>query len=335
MSIRAFNQYMDMHFQEHPEPDEEFMDRVEEGHSNFIDGIPNISIDNLFSSDIQGNVLVNKHPYSINNHLMPHRHDYFELIYLSRGSSTQTINSISTNMCEGDLCLLSTSDKHSISIDHESDLLFNIIIRPSLFQESFLYMITENDLISNFFLTSLFTMSKKMHYLYFPGYKNVRAGDIAQKLIIEFFEKKQGYQKAVECYLALLFTELMRSHQEQIDQDNYEIMGNNRLSAILSYISANKNSVTLTSVANEFHYHPNYLSSLIKKYTNCSFSELVQNAKLNEVCQYLKKTNISIDEICSLMGYYDRSYFNRVFKKHYHMTPGEFRRINQIPGKNE
>lgn len=324
MSLRAFNQYMDMYFQEHPQPDTKDLKKEIDVWVNPPVGpqLP-LSADSILN--ISENIMVLKHPLIANNLIHPHSHDYFELMYLSRGSCTQTINDVSCNLKEGDLCLLNPQSMHCISADTPDTMLFNIIINRSLFQESFLCLIAQNDLISNFFLTALFTESKQQNYLYFPRYENSNVGSLVQSLIREFYAEDFGFQKSMECYLALLFNELIRCQKNRIDKDNYALMGNNPLSEILVYINVHKCDATLNSVAKEFHYHPNYLSALIKKYTSKSFSEIIQEAKLQEVCYYLTKTDIAIEEIGNIMGYYDRSYFNRVFKKHFHMTPSEYR----------
>ncbi len=287
-----------------------------------------VKSEDLFESD--ENILVSIHPFIANNRSVAHTHDYFELLYVSRGKCTQSINSQSRDLYVGDICLLSPNDRHSVNTHSPSDLLFNILIKPSLFQESFLCLIAENDLMSRFFLTSLFTTNEKNSYLYFPSNKNSQSTILVQSIIKEFFKKDICYKKSMECYLALLFTELLRTHKESIDRENYEIMGNNQLSDILSYINQYKNTATLASVAEAFHYHPTYLSSLIKKHTNKSFSEIIIEAKLQEACYYLKSTDLPVEDIAQLVGYYDRSYFHRVFKKQYKMTPNEYRAAFKI-----
>lgn len=324
MSLRTFNQYIDMYFKEHPQPATKDLMKQLNYWKNPESGkmMPLSSNWILKKTD---NIMVLKHPFAANDLNAPHTHDYFELIYLSRGRCTQVINGISCNLKEGDLCLLNPNSTHCIAIDSEDTLLFNIMINRSLFQESFLCLIAENDLISNFFLTAIFTESEEKNFLYFPRYENSNSGNLIQTLIREFYEEEFGFKKSMECYLALLFNELIRCQKKRIDEANYELMGNNRLSEILLYMNVHKCDATLNSVAKEFHYHPNYLSALIKKYANKSFSEIIQDAKLQEVCYYLTKTDIAIEEIGNIMGYYDRSYFNRVFKKHFHMTPSEYR----------
>lgn len=326
MTTRAFNQYMEMYYAEHPDFPDNIGELIQEVYSKSED-TARILVNTIDSS--RENIFVSHHPLEANCLTKQHSHDYFELMYVSKGSCTQKIGSVPCNLSAGDFCLLNPYITHEIDIDSEETLLFNIMIRQNLLRESFFSMIAGNDLISNFFATSLFTESQQKSYLYVPGGENTAAANHIHSLIIEFHEKKMGYQKASENYLALLFMELARSLQDRIDRENYTMMGGNLLSEILAYINQHKLDVTLTSVAEQFHYHPKYLSSLIKRYTHKSFSEILLEAKLQDVCCYLKNTSLSIDEISRLMGYYDRSYFNRLFKKTFQMSPGQYRKIYQ------
>ena len=325
MTTRAFNQYMEMYYNEHPPFPENIRELIQE-HFSHDENTTKLLVSTFDSSP--ANLAVMTHPLEANAQSKQHSHDYFELMYVSRGSCTQIIGDVPCNLSTGDFCLLNPFVTHKIDIDSPETLLFNVMIKSSLFKESFFCMITGNDLLSNFFATSLFAESRQKSYLYFPGAENTASTVHIHSLIIELYEKKLGYQKAAENYLALLFMEFARTWQNRIDKENFNIMGGNPLSEILAYINQHKLDVTLTSVAEHFHYHPKYLSSLIKKYTCKSFSEILQETKLQEVCYYLKNTNMSIDEISQLMGYYDRSYFNRLFKKIFQMSPGQYREIH-------
>lgn len=321
MDKSNFNDYIDEYINTNPMLDDNQI--IIEIQKSELSTSSVVKSGDIFKSD--ENILVLIHPFVANNRLMQHSHDYFELLYVSRGKCTQTINNETRDLTVGDICLLSPNDRHSISTSSADDLLFNILIKPSLFQDSFLCLIAENDLMSRFFLTSLFTINEKNAYLYFPSNANTQSSILVESIIREFFKKDICYKKSMECYLALLFTELLRTHKELIDRENYEIMGNNQLSDILSYINQHKNDATLSSVAKAFHYHPTYLSALIKKHTNKSFSEIILEAKLQEACYYLKNTELPVEEIAQLVGYYDRSYFHRVFKKQYGLTPNDYR----------
>lgn len=278
--------------------------------------------DDIFSTG--DDIIIVNHP-TIANDLSPHYHDFFELMYMYKGSCKQIINDKELTLKEGDICILGMKDSHSVIIESNDDILFNIMIKKSLFDKSFLSLISENDLLSSFFVTSLFNSNKLHHYLYFPYTDNNSIQYIIQQLISEYVQKKVCYKKSIECYLALLFSELLREYQSKIDKENYNSMGNNNLSDILAYINTHKAIATLSSVAEHFHYSPSYLSTLIKKHTNKSFSDILQQCKLEEACHYLTNTNLSIDEIVQVLGYYDKSYFYRIFKKKYSVTPIQYK----------
>lgn len=281
----------------------------------------------LLSDDIlntSDDIIISSHPL-IANDVIPHSHDFFELMYMYKGSCKHIVNYKELTLNEGDICILGMHDSHSVIIESSDDILFNILIKKSLFDKSFLSLISENDLLSNFFVTSLFNNNKLNHYLYFPYKDNNSVQYIIQHLISEYIQKKVCYKKSIECYLALLFSELLREYQHTIDNENYRSMGNNNLSDILTYINTNKSTATLATVAEHFHYSSSYLSSLIKKYTNKSFSDILQQVKLEEACNYLTYSNLSIDEIVQVLGYYDKSYFYKIFKKKYSVTPIQYK----------
>ncbi len=285
---------------------------------NYLDKIS----DSIFSESEDIKVII--HAMDTNK-LNAYYHDFFEIMYVYKGSCINGINGNSFKMNEGDICILGMNDSHYVKVDCEGDILINILIKKSLFDKSFLSLLSENNLLTNFFITSLFALKDEQHYLYFPGENSKSAQVLIQQLVVEYFNKKVCYKKSMECYLALVFSDLLRSYQSSIDKDNYKNMGNNHLSDILTYINDNKSTVTLSSVSKHFNYHPNYLSSLIKKYTNKSFSDILQEVRLSEACDYLVNTDLCIDNIVTLLGYYDRSYFYKVFKKQYNMTPIEYR----------
>lgn len=324
MTIKAFQQYMDMFYQEHPMEYDMIGAAIQE-FNGFPEEAPLLRADRIYLTD--DNILIFRHPAVANGAKKQHTHDFFELIYVSRGHCIQKIGDTRRDLYEGDMCLLNPYTQHVVDTSDPSDLMFNIMMKPSLFQDGYLGLISSDDFVSNFFVSSLFNVAKQQSYLYFPRKDNSAAINLVQSLIIELHEQNMLYQRVSKNYLSILLSELARNWQINVDQEASSLMENTSLTTILQYINEHKQDVTLTSVAEEFHYHPKYLSSLIKKYTDKSFSEIVQDAKMQEICFHLKNTNISIDELSKSMGYYDRSYFNRAFKKRFQMSPSQYREI--------
>ena len=84
---------------------------------------------------------------------------------------------------------------------------------------------------------------------------------------------------------------------------------------------------TLQDVAEMFSYNPDYLSAMFKRITGITFSEKLLSIRLGESCRLLRSSNYSIEEISSLIGFKDKSYFNRKFKEEYQLTPAKWRKF--------
>ena len=73
------------------------------------------------------------------------------------------------------------------------------------------------------------------------------------------------------------------------------------------------------------HLPMHVLSKMIKKTTGFNFKELLQRKRLNKAVELMCETDLPISDIIAAVGYENNSYFHRVFKEHYHMTPRVFR----------
>lgn len=69
-----------------------------------------------------------------------------------------------------------------------------------------------------------------------------------------------------------------------------------------------------------------HLGDTIKAMTGKSVTQHVQEISLLEAKRYLYKTDLSIKEICFLVGYDDPVHFGKLFKKSCGVTPLEFRK---------
>ncbi|MFK7691772.1 response regulator [Paenibacillus sp. HJGM_3] len=82
--------------------------------------------------------------------------------------------------------------------------------------------------------------------------------------------------------------------------------------------------ITLHTVADRLYVNSSYLSRLFKQETGKSFSAYVLERKMERAKAALLD-GAKISEAASLVGYHDGSYFTRVFRKFWGVTPGEIR----------
>ena len=84
-------------------------------------------------------------------------------------------------------------------------------------------------------------------------------------------------------------------------------------------------SLSLESIAKQFHLSPNYLSTQYKKHTGKTIVQEITDLRIDCAKQRLANTILSMHDIAESVGFNSTEYFFRIFKKHTGMTPGEFR----------
>lgn len=71
---------------------------------------------------------------------------------------------------------------------------------------------------------------------------------------------------------------------------------------------------------------PNHLNKSVKTVTGKSAARWIAESIVLEAKVLLHQSTMSVGEIAAELGFFDQSYFSRLFKKHEGMTPLEFRR---------
>jgi YesN/AraC family two-component response regulator len=83
------------------------------------------------------------------------------------------------------------------------------------------------------------------------------------------------------------------------------------------------------------NYDIYWLSRMIKKHSGKTFTELMQVKKLNQAAFLLRTTKMTVSDIGNSVGYDNLSYFHRIFKKKFGMSPKNFRSENKYKLENE
>ncbi|WDH80466.1 helix-turn-helix domain-containing protein [Paenibacillus urinalis] len=114
---------------------------------------------------------------------------------------------------------------------------------------------------------------------------------------------------------------IMSSYHSQVSQGPESHV--DRAKAFMESVSLRE--VNLQHVANHLHLHPGHLSELFKKVTGRSFVEFVTELRMKKAEELLSVSPAKLSEIALLIGYEDVKYFSRLFKKHYGLTPSDYR----------
>ena len=86
-----------------------------------------------------------------------------------------------------------------------------------------------------------------------------------------------------------------------------------------------RRELSLVDVADCVGLSPAYVSYMFKKETGQGVVEYVTGLKMKKAQQLLEDRKLKIVQVARACGYENQSYFNRLFKSHYGITPGQYR----------
>ncbi|NQX47953.1 response regulator [Paenibacillus tritici] len=92
------------------------------------------------------------------------------------------------------------------------------------------------------------------------------------------------------------------------------------------YIEENlTRDLSLVRLSDVIHFNPSYLSRLFKQERGINLSEYIEDMRIRQAKDLLKRGELKVAEVGSLIGYVTPQSFTRVFKKWTGTTPQEYR----------
>lgn len=256
-------------------------------------------------------------------HFPVHTHNYVELVYMCQGSTHHVINGNDVVLNEGELLFISQSAKQEIYPAKESDVAVNFIILPEFFDYGLTMMETENNQLRSFVIDCLTGAKEDTGYLHFKVADVLPVQNLVENLIWTIIRKEPNKRSIQQATMGLLFLQLMnqidRMETAEADKQQKLIMD------VLSYIEEHYRDGELDDLAKQLHYDMRWLSREIKRRTGQTYTELVQNKRLNQAAYLLTTTNMNVLDVGLAVGYDNTSYFHRIFQKQFGMTPRKYR----------
>ena len=127
--------------------------------------------------------------------------------------------------------------------------------------------------------------------------------------------------------LTLLFSSLLLPFVPQKTTNaSHLIYRTKHISTVETFITSNiHKKVHLCDLANELSLSEKQSARLLKKHFGCTLSELIHKNRMENAAVMLKFTDLDVNEIAHRLGYEYENYFYTVFRKHYGITPAEYR----------
>ncbi|WP_130838222.1 AraC family transcriptional regulator [Lachnoclostridium sp. Marseille-P6806] len=258
-------------------------------------------------------------------HFPKHTHNFIEFVYMCRGATTHIIDGSRIILKEGDLLFLNRHAVQEILPAGRHDIAVNFMIRPSFFDSSLRMIAREESPLRDFIIGCLTDTDRGGNYLYFRVAENLPVQNLMENLIWTMLNDVPNRRTLSQTGMGLLFLYLMNCAGEiRTPEASYE---QQLIIRLLSYIETEYREASLSGFAAENRMDLSSLSRLVRAETGSTFRLLLQEKRLSQACFLLRNTMLSVDEISAAVGYENTSFFHRLFRRNYGMSPREYRRF--------
>ncbi|TRX48608.1 helix-turn-helix domain-containing protein [Fulvivirga sp. M361] len=247
----------------------------------------------------------------------PHRHDFYDILFITEGTGTHTIDFITYEVKPCSIFFLTPGQVHSWDLSHDVKG-FSIFFKPDFY-------LMDHKLKKLLDFPFFHTMNTSPA-LYF----DCRIDPIVKQVIHEIYRENQtaklGREKVVRAYLDILLIKLSR-HYHRLIGDEHPRPLTYRIRELESLIDTNFRTYKQPSeYADMMSLSLKHLNSLCKKGLNKTVGQLIQERIVLESKRLLLHSDQSISEISYNLGYNDNSYFARFFRNKMNLSPDEYRK---------
>jgi len=288
---------------------------------NSAEQLPVYSLDN-FSSPERKSQQFQVEVFDANRHFSvkyPHRHDFFEVLYLLKGSGYHVIDGNKYEIKPPCVFFMSPGQAHKLELSNDIEgfififtadfYLLNRSNQNSLIEFPFFYTIhqdnppllleSENDI---HFLESLFRQSIA---------EIRRSGDYIPEML--------------HAILDLILTTCAARYKVN---ENILNKGKGQILVKRFYQLVEENylkNLSLVDYAGLLAVTPNHLTQTMKQFTGKTSTQVIKLKQILEIKRLLVHTNLNVTEIATQLNFDDQSYFTKFFKRETELTPLQYR----------
>ena len=268
--------------------------------------------------------LIDMRPHTRFVRFPEHTHNYIEIIYMCSGTTTHIINGgVRVELQQGELLFLNSNARQEILPAGREDVAVNFIVLPEFFHQAF-QMVEEDNVVRDFLVGTLQKKHQGMDFIHFQVADVLPVQNLVENLVWSLLYEAGGKSGTNQMTMALLIQQLSR-HTEKIRVVGPDQFDRRLMFTVLRYIEDNYREGTLNELAALTFQPVSGLSRFIKRESGQTFQQLLMQKRLNQAAYLLTNTRVPVEDIIAAVGYDNSSYFHRIFKQQFGMTPKKYR----------
>lgn len=239
-----------------------------------------------------------------------HFHKYYEIEFIFDGTGIHYLNGNSIPINRGYISLITPKDFHSFHLKEQEELkVFNIAFTNANVSKDLFEKILQLPYSIQGTLDEQTTYS--LLYLF-------------DLLFREFKNPSDNFQfiqrSLLDSIVSVIFGHIPFDNSQNIQ---YSKTVNEVLQCIEKEFT--NPDLSLLAISENLHKTQNYLGRIIKTYTGLTFNQYINQKRLDFAKHLIKNKKLSIHNIAEQSGFSSTSYFIKLFKKEYGMTPNEYK----------
>jgi AraC-like DNA-binding protein len=247
----------------------------------------------------------------------PHKHNFFILLFVTKGTGTHTIDFIEYPVSPNTVFFLAPGQVHSWQLSDESEG-FIIFFSPEFYLLEFPH--------KKLYGFPFFNTPLHQPLLLLPEAELASLLSIIQRMQQEHTQQQLMKDDVIRAYLDIMLILLMRIYEAQHKDKQVPAVLLPQLKKLMNLVDQHyQEHQPVSFYADQLHTTPKQLNDSCKRATGKTTSELIQERVLLEARRLLVHSDLSVTQVAAALGYFDNAYFFRFFKKHTGQTPEQFR----------
>ncbi len=288
---------------------------------NTVEQLPVYSLDN-FSSPERKSQQFQVEVFDANRHFAvkyPHRHDFFEVLYLKKGSGFHVIDGNNYEIKPPCVFFMSRGQAHKLELSQ--DIEGYIFIFTADF-----YLLNRTDQNRLIEFPFFYTIHQDNPPLQLENESDIRFLENLFRKGIAEIARPEGYSvEMLRSILDLILTTCSARYQVSESLMN-KGKGQILVKRFFHFLEENhRKNLSLNEYAQMIGVTANHLTQTIKQLTGKTSSQIIKDKQLLEIKRLLVHTNLSVSEIAGQLNFDDQSYFTKFFKRETGVTPLQYR----------
>ena len=255
-----------------------------------------------------------------------HWHDEMEIIYVSSGVMSATIQNDDFVLKSGDIALVQPQMIHAINqFGSEHACYYTILYRFSLLESQ------SGDLCYQKYLEPLYSQ-KVLTPRFIPRDSELNRSILPYilQLLKICRSSSNGSEMLIKSCLFGIMHHVCLNCLPTDTEDRYVITLHDKLKKTLEYIRQHyEEKITVEKAAYISNFSASHFSKIFRQLTGTSFAQYVKNYRLEIAGEKLCERDASISETAFACGFNNLSYFTRAFYDKYRVTPSEYKNSKQ------